>query len=117
MGNAWFRAESCEQRILCIILTFSSHFLFVNNKDVLKDTSHSAGCHEMGAVVVDKFGVHAIVVCVWKLLQGEEHVFIQNDVVPSHLETGCLHLGHSSNESNILWAKTANQYSLKKKKK
>lgn len=70
-GNTWFRAESCEQRILCGFLTFFSHFLFVNDKDVLEDASHSARCHEMCAVVVDEFGIHAIVVGVWKLLQGE----------------------------------------------
>lgn len=100
-------------------LTFSSHFLLVNDKDVLKDASHSARCHEMGAVVVDEFGIHAIVVGVRKLLQGQQHIFIQNNVVPSHLETGCLHLRHTSNERNLLQVKkrgAATQRSFKKTK-
>lgn len=74
----------------------------------------------MGAVVVDEFGVHAIVVGVWELPQGEQHVFIQNDIVPSHLETGCLHLGHASNKSNLLQAKrkgAAIQHAVKNKQK
>lgn len=105
VGNALFKAKSCEQRILSGFLTFSSHFLFVNDKDVLKDASHRAGCHEVGAVVVDEFSIHAVVVGLWKLPQGEQHIFIQNNVVPSHLETGRLYLRHSSNESNILQVK------------
>lgn len=100
--NAWFGTESCEQISTCVILTFSSHFFFVNNEDVLKVASHSARCHEMGAIVIDEFGVHAIVVDIWKVPQGDERVFIQNYIVPSHLETGRLHLGRNSNESNIL---------------
>lgn len=119
VGNAWFRAESCEEIISSGFLTFSSHFLLVNDEDVLKDTSHSARCHEMGAVVIDEFCIHAIVVGVRKLPQGEQHVFIQNDFVPSHLETGCLHLCHTSNESNLLQVKkrgAATQHSVKKKK-
>lgn len=72
---------------------------------MLKDTPHGARRHEVGAVVVDEFGIHAIVVGVWEVLQREQHIFIQNNVVPSHLEAGCLHLGHSSDESNILQVK------------
>jgi len=105
VGNTPFKAESCEQRISSGFLTFSSHFLFIYDKDVLKDASHSARCHEVGAVVVDEFGVHAIVVGVGKLPQGEQHVFIQNDVVPPHLEMSCLHLCRTSNESNLLQVK------------
>lgn len=85
-----------------IFLTFSSHFLLIDDKDVLKDAPHGASCHEVGAVVVDEFGVRAVVVGVWEVLEGQQHILIQDNVVPSHLEAGCLHLGHSPDESNIL---------------
>lgn len=88
-----------------IFLTFSSHFLLIDDEDVLKDSPHGARGHEVGAIVVDEFGIDAIVVGVWELLQGEQHIFIQNNAVPSHPEAGCLHLGHSSNEPNILQVK------------
>lgn len=63
----------------------------------------------MGAIVIDEFGIHAIVIGIWKLPQGDEHVFIQNNVVPSHLETGRLHLGCNSNESKILQVERSQQ--------
>lgn len=103
MGGLKQKAENREH--ILIFLTFSSHFLLVDDEDVLKDAPHGARCHEVGAIVVDEFGVHAIVVGVWEVLQGQQHIFIQNNVVPPHLEASCLHLGHSPNEPNILQVK------------